>query len=184
MLANQAANWFVSGEVPARLGNAHPNLAPYQPFPTADGAVVIAVGNDGQFRALCATLGDSSLGKDERFLTNAVRIEHRAALTERLSALTRRRTSDHWMTALEAAGVPCGPINTIDRVFAEPQAQARGLVISQAREDLPEPIRTVASPIRLSETPVSYPSPPPELGADTRDVVETLLGHESRRGLV
>jgi crotonobetainyl-CoA:carnitine CoA-transferase CaiB-like acyl-CoA transferase len=171
MLANQATNFFVSGEVPTRLGNAHPNLAPYQPFPTADGAVVIAVGNDGQFRALCRALGDPKLAEDPRFLTNAQRVAHRGELTGRLNALTGARTSHDWMAALEAAGVPCGPINTLDRVFEEPQAKARGLVISQTREDLAEPVRTVASPIRMSLTPVSYDAPPPELGADTREVL-------------
>ena len=176
MLANQASNWFVSGKVPKRLGNAHPNLAPYQPFPTQDGAVVIAVGNDGQFRALCRALGDPALAEDQRFVTNAQRVERRDELTARLSALTAVRSSHGWIAALEAAGVPCGPINTIDQVFAEPQAIARDLVISQAREDLAEPVRTVASPVRLSDTPTIYAAPPPALGADTDEVLGDLLG--------
>ena len=176
MLANQATNWFVSGEVPTRLGNAHPNLAPYQPFPTSDGSLVIAVGNDGQFAALCRTLGDPGIAADPLFATNAVRVEHRRALSERLSGLTMTRTSADWIAALEPAGVPCGPINTIDDVFAEPQAIARDLVISQSREDLAEPVRTVASPIRLSETPAAYGAPPPALGADTESVLVRLLG--------
>ncbi len=176
MLANQAANWFVSGKAPGRLGDAHPNLAPYQPLPTKDGAVVIAVGNDGQFRALCAALGEPALAQDPRFLTNALRVEHRAALTPRLAALTAAGTTHDWIARLEAAGVPCGPINTVDQVFAEPQALARGLVVEQARADVPAPIRTVASPIRLSRTPVAYHAPPPALGADTDALLKTRLG--------
>ena len=176
MLANQAANYFATGVAPARLGNAHPNLAPYQPFATADGALVIAVGNDGQFRALAAALGAPDLGADPRFLTNALRIEHRAALTEALGALTSGRTTAAWIAALEAAGVPCGPINTIDQVFAEPQALARGLVVEQARDDLAGTVRTPANPIRLSQTPVAYRAAPPALGADTLEVLADRLG--------
>ena len=176
MLANQATNFFVSGEAPTRLGNAHPNLAPYQPFPTSDGSLVIAVGNDGQFAALCRALGDPGIAADPLFATNAVRVEHRRALSERLSGLTMTRTTAAWIAALEPAGVPCGPINTIDEVFAEPQAVARDLVISQSREDLAEPVRTVASPIRLSQTPAAYAVPPPALGADTEAVLISRLG--------
>uniref|UniRef100_UPI00262B3BB4 CaiB/BaiF CoA transferase family protein n=1 Tax=uncultured Brevundimonas sp. TaxID=213418 RepID=UPI00262B3BB4 len=174
MLANQASNFFVSGGVPTRMGNAHPNLAPYQPFPCTDGRVVIAVGNDSQFRALAQALGAPGLGADPRFTTNALRIEHRAALTAELSALTAGLTMHGLMAALEAAGVPCGPVNTVDQVFAEPQAKHRGLEVTQTRADLPAPVRTVASPIRLSVTPVAYDRPPPALGADTDEVLGTL----------
>jgi crotonobetainyl-CoA:carnitine CoA-transferase CaiB-like acyl-CoA transferase len=176
MLANQASNWFVSGKAPKRMGNAHPNLAPYQPFPTADGAIVIAVGNDGQFRALARSLEREELADDPRFLTNALRVEHRAELAPLISALTQGRTTDDWMAALEAAGVPCGPINTVDRVFEEPQAKARGLVVEQSRADLDAPVRTVASPMRLSKTPVAYRCAPPALGADSRAVLAARLG--------
>jgi len=171
MLANQATNFFVSGKSPTRMGNAHPNLAPYQPFPCTDGMVVIAVGNDGQFRALAIALGAPRLGADPRFLTNALRIEHRAAMTAELSALTAGRTMQGLMTALEAASVPCGPVNTVDQVFDEPQAKHRGLEVIQDRADLSAPVRTVASPIRMSVTPVAYNRPPPALGADTDEVL-------------
>ncbi|MEY4242150.1 MAG: hypothetical protein RJA14_1846 [Pseudomonadota bacterium] len=174
MLANQATNWFVSGKVPARMGNAHPNLAPYQPFPCTDGMVVIAVGNDGQFRALCGALGAGGMGADPRFLTNALRIEHRAVMTAELSALTAGLTMHGLMTALEAAGVPCGPVNTIDQVFDEPQAKHRGLEVTQDRADLSGPVRTVASPIRMSLTPVAYDRAPPALGQDTDEVLGGL----------
>jgi crotonobetainyl-CoA:carnitine CoA-transferase CaiB-like acyl-CoA transferase len=174
MLANQATNFFVSGKTPTRMGNAHPNLAPYQPFPCTDGMVVIAVGNDSQFRALAGALGAPGLGADPRFATNALRIEHRAVLTAELSALTAGQTMHGLMTALEAAGVPCGPVNTIDQVFDEPQARHRGLEVMQDRPDLSGPVRTVASPIRLSATPVAYDRPPPALGADTDEVLGSL----------
>jgi len=171
MLANQATNFFVSGVAPTRMGNAHPNLAPYQPFPCRDGMVVIAVGNDGQFRSLAQALGAPSLGADPRFLTNALRIEHRAALTAELSALTAGFTMAELMRTLEGAGVPCGPVNTVDQVFAEPQARHRELEVTQARDDLAEPVRTVANPIRMSRTPVRYDRPPPALGDDTDDIL-------------
>ena len=181
MLANQATNWFVSGEVPQRMGTAHPNLAPYQPLPTRDGALVVAVGSDGQFRALCQGLEASALGVDPRFADNALRVAHRAELTRALEVLTVRSTTAELIQALEAAGVPCGPINTVEEVFAEPQAQARGLVVKQDREDLGGKVLTVASPMRLSRTPVSYRAPPPALGADTAAVLETELGLPASR---
>ena len=174
MLANQATNWFVSGTAPTRMGNAHPNLAPYQPFPCSDGMVVIAVGNDGQFRALAKALGVEPMGADPRFATNALRVQHRAELSPTLSALTAGFTMKGLMAALEAAGVPCGPVNTIDQVFEEPQAIHRGLTVEQSRPDLTTPIRTVASPIRLSKTPVRYDAPPPKLGQDTEAVLASI----------
>lgn len=174
MLANQATNFFVSGVAPTRMGNAHPNLAPYQPFPCSDGMVVIAVGNDGQFRALAKALGVESMGVDPRFSTNALRVQHRADLSPALSALTAGFTMKGLMAALEAAGVPCGPVNTVDQVFEEPQAIHRSLTVEQSREDLATPIRTVASPIRLSKTPVRYAAPPPKLGQDTDEILRGL----------
>ena len=174
MLANQATNFFVTGKAPTRMGNAHPNLAPYQPFPCTDGMVVIAVGNDGQFRALGKALGAPELGADPRFLTNALRIEHRAVLSAEVSALTAALSMADLMAALETGGVPCGPVNTVDQVFAEPQAVHRGLVVEQARADLDGPVRTVASPIRMSKTPVIYDRPPPALGQDTDEVLGEL----------
>lgn len=174
MLANQATNWFVSGVAPTRMGNAHPNLAPYQPFPCSDGMVVIAVGNDGQFRALAKALSVEAMGADPRFATNALRVQHRADLSPALSALTASFTMKGLMAALEAAGVPCGPVNTIDQVFEEPQALHRGLTVEQSRPDLATPVRTVASPIRLSKTPVRYDAPPPKLGQDTDAVLAGL----------
>ncbi|MNE30759.1 Succinyl-CoA:(R)-benzylsuccinate CoA-transferase subunit BbsF [compost metagenome] len=136
--------------------------------------VVIAVGNDGQFRALAKALGVEPLGVDPRFATNAQRVQHRADLSPALSALTAGFTMKGLMAALEAAGVPCGPVNTIDQVFEEPQALHRGLTVEQSRSDLATPIRTVASPIRLSRTPVRYDAPPPKLGQDTYAVLASI----------
>ncbi|HAL07269.1 MAG TPA: CoA transferase [Brevundimonas sp.] len=171
MLANQATNYFVSGKAPTRMGNAHPNLAPYQPFACSDGMVIIAVGNDGQFRALCGALG---LEVEDRFATNALRVAEREALGPLIATKTEGFTMQGLMQALEAAGVPCGPVNTIDQVFAEPQAIHRGLTVEQTRADLADPVRTVASPIRLSKTPVRYDAPPPRLGQDTLAVLGEL----------
>ena len=174
MLANQAANFFVSGKAPTRMGNAHPNLSPYQPFPCSDGMVVIAVGNDGQFRALCGALGDAGLGTDARFETNARRVENRNILSPLLAALTRRFAMADLMRSLEAAGVPCGPVNTVDQVFAERQAIHRGLTVEQSRADLETPVRTVASPIRVDGDACVHPAPPPALGQDTDAVLGAL----------
>ena len=174
MLANQATNWFVSGVSPTRMGNAHPNLVPYQPFPCCDGSVVIAVGNDNQYRTLCGALGAEGLAADDRYLTNAARIENRVELVSAIAALTSGWTMRDLIAALEAAGVPCGPINTVEQVFAEPQALHRELEIRQARADLSSPARTVANPMRLSVTPVRYAVPPPRLGQDTEEVLAML----------
>ena len=171
VLANQATNYFVSGKVPTRMGNAHPNLSPYQPYPCSDGMIIIAVGNDGQFRKLCEALGQAPLGTNERFARNADRVANRELLSPILNALTQVHSMSALMKLLEDHGVPCGPINRIDQVFDEPQALHRGLVVEQTREDLSAPVKTVASPIRMSKTPVHYDRPPPALGADNAEVL-------------
>ncbi len=176
MLANQAANWFASGETPGRVGNAHPNLTPYQVFATEDGALVLAVGNDGQYRAFCLAAGAPELASDPRFLKNADRIAHRKELVALLAPIFVTQTTHQWLEDLETAGVPCGPINTIDQVFAEPQAVSRGLMIDMPRADLANPIRMVASPLRLSKTPPVRDRAPPALGADTDQVLAERLG--------
>ena len=176
MLANQATNWFVSGVAPTRMGNAHPNLSPYQPFPCSDGMVVIAVGNDGQFRSLCTALGEPDLGTDERFAANAGRVANRDQLGPILSALTGPLTMAALMKRLEDAGVPCGPVNTVDQVFAEPQAVARGLTVEQTRPDLNAPVRTVASPVRMNGAPAVADRPPPALGQHTEEVLARYRG--------
>jgi len=173
-LANQAMNYLISGHVPRRSGNAHPNLVPYQDFPTADGHMIIAVGNDGQFTRLCAVMDLAALAADPRFATNASRVVNRIDLIARLSAVTVSRPTQHWMTALEAVGVPAGPINSLDAVFDDPQVRARNM-----RLELPHPVAgtvpLVANPLHMSETPVSYRSAPPLLGAQTREVLMERL---------
>ena len=141
VLANQAMNYLVSGEVPHRLGNAHPNIAPYQSFAVADGHVIVAVGNDAQFRRLCTLLGQPALAEDSRFATNAGRVENRQALVAALVPLVGQRRRDELLPALSAAGIPAGPINDVAEVFADPQVVARGLRIDRGG------IPGVASPI-------------------------------------
>jgi len=175
VLANQAANYLASGEPPGRLGNDHPNIAPYQAFRTADGDLILACGNDNLFRKFCEATGCLPLADDARFTTNGKRVENRAELTRILSEIMLRRGTRDWLAALEAAGVPCGPINDLKQVFSEPQAIARGLKL-----ELPHPVAgTVAlvrSPMRFSETPVEHRLPPPVLGEHTDEVLRSLLG--------
>ncbi|KQP26626.1 CaiB/BaiF CoA-transferase family protein [Methylobacterium sp. Leaf100] len=174
-LANQAMNYLTTGVAPGRLGNAHPNIVPYQDFPTQDGAMILAVGNDGQFARACAVLGFPEWGTDPRFSTNRARVEHRTLLVPLMGAATRQRSTAAWVAALERVGVPCGPVNTLADVFADPQVIARGL-----RVDLPHPragtVALVANPLNLSGTPVTYASPPPSLGEHTGAVLADWLG--------
>jgi crotonobetainyl-CoA:carnitine CoA-transferase CaiB-like acyl-CoA transferase len=173
-LSNQAMHYLVSGEVPPRIGNGHPSIVPYQTFRAQDGSIIVATGNDSQYRKLCAVIGCPELADDARFLSNADRVRNRATLIPLLAAPIAAQPMDHWIAVLEQAGVPCGPINTMDRVFADPQAKARGLAF-----DLPHPtagtIPTVASPLRFSETPVEHVRPP-LLGEHTEPVLRELLG--------
>jgi crotonobetainyl-CoA:carnitine CoA-transferase CaiB-like acyl-CoA transferase len=173
-LGNQAMNFLASGLTPKRMGNAHPNIVPYQDFPTADGHMILAVGNDGQFGKLAEACGHADWASDPRFATNAARVVNREALIPLLCAATRRRTTGDWIAALEILAVPCGPINDLAGVFADPQVRHRGI-----RVDLPHPqagsAPGVASPFRLSATPVEYRNAPPLLGEHTREVLGSLL---------
>jgi crotonobetainyl-CoA:carnitine CoA-transferase CaiB-like acyl-CoA transferase len=174
-LANQALNYLVGGQVPQRRGTAHPNIVPYQVMAAADGHFMLAVGNDGQFRKLCEILGEVALADDPRYTSNAARVAHRDALIAALGALLRAQPAAHWLARLEAAGVPCAPVNTLDQVFADPQVQHRGMHF-----DLPHAsggdVPQVANPLRFSATPVEYRRAPPLLGADTASVLRTELG--------
>lgn len=173
-LGNQALNYLVGGNIPQRSGNAHPNLVPYQDFPTSDGYMVIAVGNDAQFARLCTVMGLPHLTADPDFLTNKGRVINRRELIEQLTAVTLTHPTSHWIAALESVGVPAGPINTVDAVFDDPQVRARRMVV-----ELPHPVAgtvpLVANPLRLSETPVTYRSAPPPLGAQTQQVLAEFL---------
>ncbi|MGV0761382.1 CaiB/BaiF CoA-transferase family protein [Tistrella mobilis] len=174
-LANQAMNYLVSGKAPGRMGNAHPNIVPYQAFATQDGHLVLAIGNDEQFRRFAAEAGHPEWATDPRFATNAQRVANRAALVPLVAGAVATRTTDDWIAALESKAVPCGPINTLDRVFADPQVQARGLARQIAHPALGS-VPTVANPLNLSATPVDYARAAPRLGADTDETLGRLLG--------
>jgi crotonobetainyl-CoA:carnitine CoA-transferase CaiB-like acyl-CoA transferase len=174
-LANQATNYLTTGIPPQRLGNAHPNIVPYQDFPTADGDIILAIGNDDQFMKFCEAAGHPEWALDERFVNNAARVQHRAALVPLLRRATVLRTTQDWITLLEPAGVPCGPINDLAQVFDHPQVKARGLEIAMPHP-LAGQVPLVANPIRLSETPIEYRNAPPLLGQHTHEVLSTLLG--------
>ncbi|NNA85643.1 CoA transferase [Pseudomonas fragi] len=174
-LANQAMNYLTTGVAPQRLGNAHPNIVPYQDFPTADGDFILTVGNDSQFRKFAEVAGRPEWADDPRFATNTLRVANRSVLVPLLRQATVFKTTVEWVTQLEAVGVPCGPINDLAQVFADPQVQARGLAM-QLPHALAGLVPQVASPIRLSETPVEYRNAPPLLGEHTRQVLEQVLG--------
>ncbi|MGF1649819.1 MAG: CaiB/BaiF CoA transferase family protein [Hyphomicrobiaceae bacterium] len=178
-LANQAASFLATGLAPERMGNAHPTVVPYQTFETADGHIILAVGNDSQFAKFCAVAGLEHLATDPRFATNAARIVNRSDLIPIVAQAMKARARDAWIAALERAGVPCGPINTIADVFDDPHVKAR-----QTRRPLATgeegAIDVVANPIRLSAHDTTAPSPPPRLGAHTREVLMGVLGLSDR----
>ena len=173
MLANMNMNYLTSGRAPGRAGNAHPNIVPYQVFAAADGQLIIAVGNDAQYIKFCGVAGRSDLATDPRFVRNADRVRHRSLLVPMLEDLVRQRSVAWWLESLDAAKVPCGPINDIAQALADPQVAARGM-----RIDLPHPLAgrvpLVANPIKLSRTAPAYTTPPPLLGQHTDDVLREL----------
>jgi formyl-CoA transferase len=175
MLANMGTNYLTSGKSPKRWGNAHQNIVPYQTFATSDGHIIVAVGNDGQYRKFCEVGGRPELASDERFATNPLRVKNRDTLVPILAGMVKTKTKQQWIEQLEAAGVPCGPINNLDEVFANPQVEARGMQI-----DMPHPsgatAKLVGSPMKLSATPPQYGTPPPLLGQHTGEVLQELLG--------
>ncbi len=174
VLANQGGNYLATGEPPGRLGNDHPNIAPYQVFRTADGSLILACGNDNLFGKFCEVAGCQALAQEARFASNGKRVENRIELTRVLDEIFSQRPTQEWIARLEAAGVPCGPINDLAQVFSEPQAIARGL-----RMELPHPsagkVSLVRSPMRFSETAVEHGIPPPTLGQHTDEVLRGLL---------
>lgn len=174
-LANQAMNYLTTGIPPKRLGNAHPNIVPYQDFPTADGDFILTVGNDGQFRKFAEVAGQPQWADDPRFATNKQRVANRAELIPLIRQATVFKTTAEWVSQLEAAGVPCGPINDLAQMFQDPQVVARGLSVS-LDHPLAGKVPQVASPIRLSQTPVEYRHAPPLLGEHTEAVLHQLLG--------
>jgi formyl-CoA transferase len=175
--ANQIVSYFCSGKIPVRWGNAHPQVVPYEVFPTADGHIILAIGNDSQFASFCKVVGRAELAEDERFKLMSGRIVNRDSLIPIISGIMRVRGMHEWIAVLEEANVPCGPINNMQQVFEDPQVQHRGLKV-----EIPTPsgvpCPTVASPMRFSETPVEYRVPPPLLGQHTREILRELLGME------
>jgi crotonobetainyl-CoA:carnitine CoA-transferase CaiB-like acyl-CoA transferase len=175
MLANLGANYLVSGKTPGRAGNAHQNIVPYQVFEVQDGHLILAVGNDGQFAKFCAVAGQPELAADPRFAKNTGRVQHRAVLVPLLEAIMKTRPRANWLAALEAAKVPCGSINNLGEVFADPQVNERAMVTHwnhPVQADLP----LVSSPLKLSATPVRTDLPPPLLGQHTDAVLREVLG--------
>jgi len=173
--ANQILNYWCSGEIPRRHGNAHANIVPYQVFQSADGAIILAVGNDRQFVDFCRVAGRPELAQDPRFRTNPDRVRNRSVLVGLVQEMVRRRPSRDWVSALTDAGVPCGLVNDLAQVFEDPQVQHRRM-----RVEIPHPAGvpcpTVANPMRFSATPIDYDTPPPLLGQHTREVLGNLLG--------
>lgn len=173
-LANQSMNYFYGEAIPSRMGNGHPNTAPYQDFPTKDGHMILAIGNDQQFERFCLAVGRTKWAKDPRFMENSARLAHRESLIPKIQQLTRTRTTKEWIDLLDKAAVPCGPINTVADVFTDEQVQARGMQISM-KHSTQGNIPLVASPIRMSDTPVQYRFAPPTLGQDTQRVLHQIL---------
>ncbi len=175
MLSTMASNYFATGAAPGRMGNAHPNVAPYQLYPTADGHIVVAVGNDGQFARLCAAVGRPELADDPRFAGNAARLAHRDALNAALEAALAARPGADWLALLAERGVPAAPVNDVAQAFADPQVRHRGVKV-----ELPHASGAAAahagSPLRLSRTPVRYTASAPTLGQHTDEVLREVLG--------
>jgi formyl-CoA transferase len=173
MLANVASNYLVSGNLPKRYGNAHANIVPYQSFQASDAWFVLAVGNDRQFEKLCEAIGKWDLVSDSRFSTNAGRVEHRDQLISALKPTFLTKTSTQWLSIFEAAGIPCGPINTLDQAFSMLQVEAREMLIHMQHPETGD-LRLVGTPLKFGETPVEYRLPPPRLGEHTDDVLKEL----------
>ena len=175
MLANVASNYLVSGNLPKRYGNAHANIVPYQSFRASDAWFVVAVGNDRQFEKLCEVIGNLELVSDPRFRLNSSRVKNREELISILKPIFVTKMSSEWLSLLEAAGIPCGPINTLGEVFSMPQVEARSMLIHIENTAIGD-LRLVGSPLKFSETPVAYRLPPPKLGEHTEEVLKELFG--------
>lgn len=182
MMTNQAMNYLATGLVPPRLGNEHPNIAPYQAFPTSDGEIVIACGNDEQFCRLCEFLERPDIASDAKFKSNYWRLKNRQELNGILYSITSKKPSHYWLEQLEKRSISCGPINTLDKVFADPQVKARGMLVDMAHLALgEETLRLVGSPINMSQTPVAYRYPPPMLGQHTEELLREILCMDSEQ---
>lgn len=175
MLSNQGQNFLISEMVPKRYGNAHPNVVPYQVFPTNSGHIIIAIGNDFQFDKFCQVTGRPKLAQDERFMTNAARVRNRDAIVQVVSELVAQRSTDEWIALLGPIGVPCGPINRVDQAFEHAQVKHRRMKI-EMQHPSSGTVPLIGNPIRFSEHPITYCAPPPVLGQHTSEVLGELLG--------
>ena len=175
ILENALARYFVSGDVPGRLGTRHPSITPFQAFDTADGSVVLAIGNDRLWEHFCHTVGRDELAADARFATNALRTQNVAEILPIMAELLRSRPTAWWLSEMEAAGIPCGPINTIDRLAADPQVAAREM-IQEVLDPAAGPMRMAGVPIKLSATPGAIAGPAPALGQHTDEILSQYLG--------
>ncbi|WP_426415242.1 CaiB/BaiF CoA transferase family protein [Aestuariirhabdus sp. LZHN29] len=173
-LANQGMNYLASGKAPGRLGNAHPNIVPYQAFATADGHIILAVGNDSQFIKFCAIAGCNELAGNPLYSSNRERVKHRDQLVPIITQLMQQHSSDWWLQALSDQGVPCGPINTLDQVFDDPQVQHREMQLELPRSQGGS-APSIANPIKFSSTPIEYQGAAPGLGQDSRTLLQALL---------
>ncbi len=178
-LANQSMNYLVSQETPKRMGNAHPNIVPYQTFQTADGFIILTIGNDSQFADFCEVANCQTLIGDPRFATNQVRVQNREFVIEQLAAIIKAKNSEFWLQQLEIKGVPCGPINDIAQVFDNPQIKHRKMLNELTHPENGK-VPTVANPINFSRTPITYKQAPPNLGEHTEDVLTELLGYDGK----
>jgi len=176
-LANVASNCLISGERPQRYGNAHPNIVPYQTFKASNGYFALGVGNDLQWKKLCAILGQEAWAEDDRFATNAVRVENREALINFLNDLFKEREISYWLSKFEASGIPSGSINTIDQVLKDPQVLSREMVLNMSHPTAGS-VPLVGSPLKIPTSPVEYRLPPPLLGEHTDDIFKELLGYD------
>ena len=190
-LANQGMNYLATATDPARLGNQHPSIVPYQVFPTEDGFVVVSIANDPTFKRFCEAFGQEALLADPRFATNAARVVNRQAVTDVMTPILRMHPTTWWIERLEALKIGCGPINTLAQVFADPQVQARGMVVELAHPASADGVKVIANPVRLSETPATYRLPPPRLGehtarvrAERLELSEAELAGLKERGVV
>ncbi len=173
MLANQASNYLVGGVVPSRLGNAHPNIVPYQAFATSDGYIILAVGNDAQFKNFCELAGKPALAVQPEYATNQARVQNREALCTEVAKLLAQKSEDYWLRELTAQGIPCGPVNSVDKVMADPQVNARNMRTS-VKHPYNDDLQLVGSPIKLSRTPVNTERAPPLLGEHSDEILADL----------
>ena len=178
-LANQAMNYLATNENPPRLGNDHPNIVPYQVFATEDGHIVLSIANDPTFKRFCDNAGLAQLMDDDRFTTNAARVANRQLVTETIAPVMQQHSTAWWIDRLEALKIGCGPINTLEKVFADPHIRARGVVVDMPHAATPDGVRVIANPVRLSETPADYRRPPPTLGQHTDEILGEMLGYNS-----